>query len=93
MGADILDRGKSDCYQDRCENAPFSSVGGPDSRDNLKAPSYIKPEDVDDYLTGYTMSANEMYGDDWRTCEFGWRPVLTIEDGSGVSGFAGSGKW
>lgn len=71
-------RGRSDCYQDRCENVPFASVGGLGSRSALVTPKYIAPDDAADYLRGYEAQARELYGDDWRTCEFGWKPALTI---------------
>lgn len=34
-------RGRDDCYQDSCENAHFSSVGGLENRSALRVPEYI----------------------------------------------------
>ncbi|HUU23719.1 MAG TPA: DUF5662 family protein [Phycisphaerae bacterium] len=74
-------RGKNDAYQDRCENVPFSSTGGLESRQNMTAPDYILPEEREAYLAGYAERCREMFGEDWRTCEFGWSAVMTISDG------------
>lgn len=76
-------RGISDCQQDRRENCPFASIGGPEARMALVAPEYIKTEGaryVDSYLRGYARAAENLYGADWRTCEFAWTPALTIGD-------------
>lgn len=75
-------RGVMDASQDACENVPFASVGGLQQRAYyLSAPKYegnpIK--NVDEYLAGYKDAAWAMYGADWRTCEFSWKPALTIE--------------
>lgn len=72
-------RGRNDCYQDHCENAPFGSVGGLEKRGELQCPKWIKPEEAKDYLEGYIECAKELYGDDWQTCKFSWKPALTIE--------------
>lgn len=72
-------RGKHDCYQDHCENAPFASVGGLEKRGKLEAPDYIDGADQLPYLDGYIEQAVTMYGEDWQTCEFGWQKALTIE--------------
>ena len=37
-------------------------------------------EESKDYLEGYVLMARELYGDNWKTCKFGWKPVLTIND-------------
>ena len=77
-------RGMSDCCQDRCENSSFSSVGGLDGRVDMRAPSYVEVEDSEAYLRGYAHQARAMFGEDWRTCTFGWHSVLTIgSDGEG----------
>jgi hypothetical protein len=73
-----FDRGRSDCFQDRCENIPFGSVGGLESREDLRAPKYINPGDAAQYLAGYIAMAKELYGDDWQTCEFSWKHAMTI---------------
>jgi len=71
-------RGALDCYQDRCENCAFASVGGLEKRGELKAPDYVNECDAKDYLEGYVAAAEEMFGEDWRTCEFEWKAALTI---------------
>ncbi len=72
-------RGASNCYQDRCENCPFSSVGGLERRSNMRAPEYVAAADAEDYLRGYRAQALDMYGADWATCSFSWSPAITIE--------------
>ena len=71
-------RGTHDCAQDDMENAHFSSVGGLNNRDNPTPPYYIKEDEAEEYLRGYTEQAKRMYGDDWKTCTFSWKPVLQI---------------
>lgn len=76
---DWRQRGAADCYQDRCENAPFGSVGGLERRANLHAPRWAMGHEAE-YLEGYEAQAKEMFGEDWRTCEFAWNgPVLVID--------------
>jgi hypothetical protein len=77
-----LGRGYMDCYQDRCENVPFASIGGLDARSAPKAPDYVVTSDVPAYLTGYMVCARKLFGEDWRTCTFGWQHALTIGDES-----------
>lgn len=77
MGS-AFDRGRMDCMQDRCENAPFGSVGGLDARASLAAPDYVPEADRAEYLRGYEHAAAALFGDDWRTCRFGWQPALVI---------------
>jgi hypothetical protein len=72
-------RGTLDAAQDYCENCPFGSVGGLESRAALVAPKWITPAEHADYLQGYSEAARRMYGDDWRTCSFGWAPAITID--------------
>jgi hypothetical protein len=46
----------------------------------MKYPSYA-PDDEEgraEWLRGYTDMCQAMYGEDWETCEFGWKPVLKI---------------
>ena len=74
----VFDRAKQDAYQDRCENAPFASVGGLELRGCMRAPSYVARVDQEEYLRGYRAAAREMYGDDWQTCAFGWKPALVV---------------
>lgn len=75
---DPFGRGFSDAGQDACENAPFASIGGLEKRTNMQAPSYITPAEQTLYLDGYRAFARATYGDDWRTCSFGWAPAMTI---------------
>lgn len=78
------DRGYMAALQDFCENCHFASAGGKELRANkgehFKAPNYIPVEDVEAYLDGYRAHCQEVWGDDWDTCEFGWKPVMTIEN-------------
>jgi hypothetical protein len=76
---DPHDRGRMDCIQDSCENVPFASIGGLEARVDLGAPKYISPSESERYLHGYVTVAHELYGSDWRTCSFAWKPALTIE--------------
>ncbi len=71
-------RGLDDYYQDRSENAPFASIGGLDARTDPRRPKYITPTGWPTYLLGYTDTARFELGPDWVTCEFGWKPALTI---------------
>lgn len=70
--------GQTHCYQDQCENVPFSSIGGLHVRDEPVVPRYIPRHQTADWLAGYLDRAEEIYGPDWKTCKFEWRPVLTI---------------
>ena len=79
--SDAFERGRADCIQDRCENIPFASIGGLDKRHSPEAPHYISEADRHMYLHGYIAAAQEMYGEDWRTCRFTWKHALTIEPG------------
>ena len=76
---DPVGRAIMDCYQDRCENAPFASVGGLDKRNAMTAPEYVTAAERADYLNGYRLQARNIYGDDWQTCAFGWQAAVTIE--------------
>jgi hypothetical protein len=71
-------RAQDDFVQDRCENAPFACIGGLGARTNPQRPKFIEPADWPTYLLGYTDAAAATYGPDWVTCEFGWKPALTI---------------
>lgn len=75
---DACGRGALDCYQDRCENVPFASVGGLEKRAAMTAPDYVTPDERNEYLNGYRLQARNLYGDDWQTCPFGWTPALSI---------------
>lgn len=75
-------RAQTDALQDSCENAHFSSIGGMDKRasdDLMEVPEYIAPHCRRHYLEGYKSACEEMFGADWRTCPFGWKPVLVLE--------------
>lgn len=76
--SDVFNRARIDCIQDRCENCPFASVGGLDKRKAMVVPKYISTGDEAEYLRGYRYGAVLMFGADWETCEFGWRPAITI---------------
>jgi hypothetical protein len=76
--ADPYVRGRVDCIQDGCENAPFACVGGLDARQNLKAPTWLPEGEAERYLAGYADEAERSYGPDWRTCTFEWCPALVI---------------
>lgn len=85
---DVTRRGRSDAIQDDCENCHFASIGGPgagmltadEKRAVMQAPEYIKPEEAERYIAGYQWACADMYGQDWRTCQFSWKPVLTVGD-------------
>ena len=71
--------GMNDAMQDAFENCPFASIGGLDARSAPRVPEYINiDDDASAWLDGYEIQCHAMYGDDWRTCEFSWRPALTI---------------
>jgi hypothetical protein len=72
------ERGGTDCYQDRCENIPFASVGGLEARTAMRRPKWITEEDEAEYLAGYREMAESLYGADWQTCSFGWTPALEL---------------
>jgi len=71
-------RGRADCVQDGYENSPFNCVGGLEHRDALLKPRWLPDADWPEYRRGYEEQAKLSYGEDWRTCPFGWRPVLTL---------------
>lgn len=73
-----FERGFSDAGQDMCENAPFASIGGLEKRNAMVAPKYLTPDERERYLDGYRVFARIQYGEDWKTCGFGWQPALTI---------------
>jgi hypothetical protein len=75
-----FDWGQNNFTQDRCENAPFASVGGLDKRTAMVAPPFVPEDEQAEYLRGYQHAAMAAYGDDWQTCAFGWKPALTIND-------------
>ena len=72
------DRGGAEAAQDACENCPCASIGGLDARNAPTVPGYIPEADRAAWLSGYIDACRAMYGDDWRTCSFGWRAALTI---------------
>jgi hypothetical protein len=59
--------GQLDCYQDRCENCPFASIGGLESRSNPQVPKYVPENRKDTWLDGYLNQALNLYGEDWAT--------------------------
>jgi hypothetical protein len=71
-------RGREDYTQDRCENAPFASIGGLSARANPVRPKYIEPVEWPWYLAGYADAALSDLGPSWATVEFSWKPALTI---------------
>lgn len=77
-------RGYEACQLDSMENAAFGSIGGIEARASMKAPDYVPEADRADYLRGYAAAARMMYGADWRTCGFSWKPALTVDGGSGA---------
>lgn len=76
--SEMFKRGWGACVQNAYENAPFVSVGGLGARDNLLTPKYIAESDREEYIRGYEAAAWQLYGDDWRTCSFGWVPAVAI---------------
>jgi len=66
------------CYQDRCENVPFGSVGGLECRSSLVRPAWVSEADWPAYRAGYVECARRLYGEDWATCGFHWTPALTL---------------
>lgn len=73
-----FERGRADCYQDRCENIPFSSIGGLEARCQPKPPKWVAESEWPEYLRGYISCAEDLYGEDWQTCSFGWTPALVL---------------
>jgi hypothetical protein len=73
-----FEHGRDNATQDACENCPFAGIGGLASRNAPSVPAYVADADRDEWLRGYTAACLLMYGDDWRTCAFGWSPALTI---------------
>lgn len=74
------DRGESDCTQDYYENSPFACVGGLGARTNMRKPDWLPEHDWEEYRDGYQTAAHQLFGPEWRTCSFGWRPALTINE-------------
>lgn len=86
---EAISRGERDAMQDACENAPFASIGGLGVRASAawELPKYVSEPCRDGYLRGYTDQCRRMYGEDWRTVEFGWVPAIEIsKDGVRVFG-------
>lgn len=63
----IITRGRIDAYQDDCEGCPFASIGGPENRQFLSAPDYIKGSHLIPYMTGYIEMCKHLYGPFWQT--------------------------
>jgi len=83
---DVTRRAAGDALQDSCENCHFASIGGPkagvlsvdEKRKIMTAPDYISEDEAERYIAGYQWACVKMYGNDWRTCQFSWKPALTI---------------
>lgn len=76
---DVFRRGETDAYQDRCENIPFSGMGGLEKRADPTAPDYIEEGDRIRFLAGYQACCLAMFGQDWKTCSFGWKHAITLD--------------
>lgn len=76
-----FDRGYVDCYQDRCENVPFASIGGMDNRHTPRAPEYVPEHEREEYMRGYIECCENLWGPDWRDAKFSWKPVLELTSG------------
>lgn len=70
--------GSQNALQDACENCPFADIGGLGARAAPRLPDYVTPENAAEWARGYLRACCAMYGEDWRTCTFGWAPALTI---------------
>lgn len=79
MSLSPYDLGVWNCQSDAYENSPFYSVGGLDSRGDLQRPSWISETSWPDYRRGYEDMARRMFGERWRTVEFGWAPTITLK--------------
>lgn len=58
-----------DAYQDRCEGCDFASIGGKNGKVDTKyahAPTYIHENDNFEYLVGYFIACDSIYGNRWR---------------------------
>lgn len=77
-GSTPFERGITDAYQDRCENVPFASIGGLEARLKMHAPDCVHENDCEEYLSGYSWACKAMFGDDWATCQFGWRKAMEL---------------
>lgn len=70
--------GAMNALQDYMENAAFASVGGVDKRGAMTLPPYVADADAAEWARGYVRACCSIFGDDWRTCGFGWVPTGTI---------------
>lgn len=79
---DPYEQGQLHAQLDQMENVPFASIGGLETRGKPieKYPSYAPGDEKGrtDWLRGYTDMCRQMYGSDWRTCEFSWKPAIKI---------------
>lgn len=80
MKTTAYERGATECALDRCENVPFSGIGGLEQRHDPKAPDYIPEEQKAEFIRGYIHAAQKLYGKNWQTCEFIWKPAILIND-------------
>jgi len=83
---DAFEHGYRNCGLAQMENSPFVHVGGLGRRMSFQRPQWWDEHYPGDdgrllraYYQGYAKAAAEIYGPDWRTCEFGWTPALRIE--------------
>ncbi len=74
-----FENGRRVAGMDQMENSPFASMGGLDARGAPARPSWVSEDDFPEWLAGYEFAARRMYGDDWRTCSFGWHAAVTVE--------------
>lgn len=75
----VFKRAETDAFQDRCENVPFSGIGGLEKRSDMELPHYIEEGDRVPYLAGYQSCCLGMFGPDWKTCAFGWKHAITLD--------------
>jgi len=77
----VRERARDHATLDELENVPFASVGGLTQRTNMKVDPLLNIADADAkaYIAAYCERAEEMYGPDWQTCEFGWKHALTLK--------------
>lgn len=76
---DPRERGVLDAYQDACKVPRFASIGGLELRGDPQVPRYILNQEAGAYLDGYTSKCLEMYGENWKTCEFDQRELTDDE--------------
>lgn len=75
------DRGASEAGQDMMENAPCASIGGLAARLSPRVPDYVPEAHRAAWLSGYSDACAAAWGDDWRTCGFGWSAAGSSTEG------------